>query len=75
MQLLSAVVVCNSIGAIIRTLSRGEVVYHMKSFSPNRPTGPIRSSLYIYLLDPVGSLDIGKMSGCLYVCMLPKPPI
>ena len=30
------------------------------------------------LLDPIGSLDIGKMSGCvyvcMYVCMCPKPP-
>ena len=30
---------------------------------------------HVYLLDPIGSLDIGKMSGCLYVCVLPKPPI
>ena len=31
------------------------------------------------LLDPIGSLDIGKMSicmyVCMYVCMYPEPPI
>ena len=30
---------------------------------------------YTLLLDPIGSLDIGKMSGCVYVCMYPEPPI
>ena len=25
--------------------------------------------IIIYLLDPIGFLDIGKMSGCVYECM------